>query len=72
MFICTETEKQIKQFVPRDVARFVQPNTVHVFTHHFAEVHYFIWAYTPFSHNILQKYKILGPWACNYLQKQGA
>ena len=55
MFICSETEKQIKQLVPRGVARFVQPTTLHVITHRFAEVHYFICAYTPFNYNMLKK-----------------
>jgi len=55
MFICNETEKQIKQLFPRNVAKFVQPNTVHVFKNHFAEIYYFIYAYKPFNHNMLKK-----------------
>ena len=55
VFICRETEKQMKQLVLRGVVRFVRPTTLHVFTHHFAEVHYFICAYTPLNHNMSKK-----------------
>jgi hypothetical protein len=37
------------------VARFVRPTNLHVFTHHFAEVHYLICAYMPINHNMSQK-----------------
>jgi len=55
MFICSETEEQIKQLVPRGVVRFFRPTTFHVFTHHFAEVHFYLCVYAIQSQYVKKK-----------------